>query len=298
MDLNEIAVFVKVVESGSFSLAGKALGIPNSTVSHKVSTLEKRLGVTLIQRTTRKLHITPVGEAYFQKCLLGLEEIRAAESEIASAQSEPQGLLKITAPIDIGSSLLPAIISKYHKKYPKVQVEVILTDRRVDLLSEGVDLAIRAGELKDSSLIAKKIGTTYFVPVASQRYLKLHGTPLHPKDLLRHQCLQFTSLGESWKLTGPKGTFQVSLKNPMLINHLEMLRQMTIQDGGISFLPTSLVYPDIKEKRLVRLLPDWRSSISPVHFVYPGQKFVPAKLSAFIEYSGKDFKEAFSRFEI
>ena len=149
MDFNEVAIFIQVVQEGSFSNAAKKLGMPNSTVSAKVSSLEKRLGITLIQRTTRKLNITPAGQSYFKRCMTGLEEIKAAESEIASIQGEPQRLLRITAPTELGSSILPLIVSDYTKKFPKIRIEVILTDRRVDLLSENVDLAIRAGELKE-----------------------------------------------------------------------------------------------------------------------------------------------------
>jgi len=155
MDLNEIAVFIKVVQSESFTKAAQCLGMPKSTVSQKVSMLEKRLGVTLIQRTTRKLNITPLGKSFYSKCVAGLEEIKSAEMEIASVHSEPQGLLRITAPIDLGGNVLPPLISSYMASHPKVRVEVILTDRRVDLLSENIDLAIRAGELQDSSMIVK-----------------------------------------------------------------------------------------------------------------------------------------------
>ncbi|MBX9769040.1 MAG: LysR family transcriptional regulator, partial [Bdellovibrionales bacterium] len=195
MDLNEISVFIRVVQTGSFSLAANQLGMPNSTVSHRVSSLEKRLGITLLQRTTRKLHVTPLGEAYFKKCLQGLEALQIAEQDIVSNQKEPQGLLRITAPAELGSTVLPQIVSDFTKKYPKVQVESILTDRRVDLLGEGVDLAIRAGPLKDSSLIAKKIGSSYFAPFASTKYLKAKGTPHQPKDLSGHDCLLFPPLG-------------------------------------------------------------------------------------------------------
>ncbi len=299
MDLNEIAVFIKVVQTSSFSQAAKALNLPNSTVSYKVSSLERRLGVTLIQRTTRKLNITPAGEAYYKRCVLGLEEINAAEVEITSIQGEPQGLLRITAPIDIGASVLPSITSKYMAKYPKVRIEVILSDRRVDLLSESVDLAIRAGELKDSTLIAKRIGTTYFVPVASPKYLKINGTPNHPRELIKHKCLQFTPIGiDTWKFVGPKGSLNVSVPGKVMVNHFEMLKMMALMDDGIAYLPTTFVYPEVKSGKLVRILPEWRSPLTPIHFVYPAQRFVTPKLSSFIEHASKALKESFENFEI
>ncbi len=293
MDLNEIAVFIKVVEAQSFSRAARELGMPNSTVSSRVSGLEKRLGVTLIQRTTRKLNITEIGQAYFKHCLQGLKEIEQAESEILATQSEPQGLLRITAPVELGGSILPHFISDYLKKYPKVSVEVILTDRRVDLLAEGIDLAIRAGELKDSSLIAKKLGSAYFAPYASPKYLKAYGLPKLPKDLIDHECLQFTPLGlTEWKLKSLKSSATVKVKGRMILNDLNLIKLLTVNGNGIALLPSFLCLEDVRAGRLMRILPEWGSTPGPVHFVYPAQKFVMPKLSAFIALTSEDMKKS------
>ena len=298
MDLNEIAIFIKVVQVGSFSQAARALSLPNSTVSFKISMLEKRLGVTLIKRTTRKLNITEEGQAFYERCVRGLEEIQAAEEEVSAIKGEPYGLLKITAPLDIGNSVLPAIVSQYRKKFPKVSIELILTDRRVDLLGENIDLAIRAGVLKDSSLVAKRIGSTFFVPVASAKYLKEQGTPLHPKDLLNYQCIQFTPFGlDGWNLVGPKGKVKINVPGSVYVNQLEMIRTMSMQNDGIAFLPHPFIYPDLKSGKLVRILPEWRSALTPVHFIYPAQRFVNPKLRSFIEFASKGLKEAFSHLE-
>nr|BDT29421.1 LysR family transcriptional regulator [Bacteriovorax sp. HI3] len=299
MDFNEVAIFISVVQEGSFSQAAKKLGMPNSTVSAKVSNLEKRLGVTLIQRTTRKLNITPAGQAYFKRCIQGLEEIKAAESEIAAVQGEPQGLLRITAPNELGSSILPGIVSQYTKKYPKARIEVLLTDRRVDLLSENVDLAIRAGELKDSSLIAKRIGTLYFAPFASPKYLKTKGTPTHPRELRNHSCLQFTPVGvDEWKMTSAKGSLNVPIPGRILINDMFALKKMALMDDGIVFLPTYYCYQEVKSNKLIRILPEWRSHLTPIHFVYPAQRFVTPKLSAFITLATDIIKRSFEDYEI
>lgn len=299
MDLNEIAVFIKVVQTGSFSQAAKNLGMPNSTVSFKVSSLEQRLGVTLIQRTTRKLNITPAGRDYYQTCLRGLEEILSAEQEIASIQGEPQGLLRITAPIELGSNILPELISQYIAQYPKVRVEVILSGRRVDLLSENVDLAIRIGELQDSTLIAKKIGFIYFVPVATPKYLKSKGTPTHPRELHQHQCIQFTPYGlEEWRLTSSKGTLNAPLSGKVIVDDLFMVKKLTLLNDGIALLPTHFCYPEVKAGKLVRILPEWRTSLTPLHFVYPAQRFVTPKLSSFITMALGALKQNFESFEI
>lgn len=299
IDLNEVFVFIKVIQEGSFSLAAKKLGMPNSTVSAKVSSLEKRLGVTLIQRTTRKLSITEPGKAYFKRCMQGLEEIESAESELANVQGEPQGLLRITGPVELGSSILPEILAEFSNKFPKVRTEVILTDRRVDLLSESVDLAIRAGDLKDSTLIAKRLGSAYFVPVASPKYLKAKGTPTHPRDLKNHQCLVYTPLGvDEWKLTSSKGGFNVPLPGRIIANDLKMLRVLVMKGEGIALMPTHLVYTDCQAGKLVRILPDWKTQTAPVHFVYPAQKYVTPKLSAFMNLATGFLKKLFDEFEL
>jgi DNA-binding transcriptional LysR family regulator len=294
MDLNEVLVFIKVVQSGSFSGAAKKLAMPVSTVSFKVSSLEKRLGLTLIQRTTRKLKITPVGDAYYKKCVEGLASIEAAEMEVASIQGEPSGLLRVTVFYELASSVLPVIISEFTKKYPKVRVEVLITDRIVDLISENVDLAIRAGELKDSGLIAKKIGASCFGLFASPKYIKAQGLPSHPRELHKHQCLQFTPIGiEEWRLVGPTGSFNAALKGRILMNTLSGLKTMALMGDGIANLPTYYVNNEVKEKKLIRVLPDWRSTLSPTHFVYPGQKFVSPSLTAFMSSAMAVLKESF-----
>ena len=297
MDLNEVAVFIKVIQLGSFSKAAIALEMPNSTVSSKVSMLEKRLGVTLIQRTTRKLNITPAGQEYFKRCLLGVAQIEAAENEILVAKGEPQGLLRITAPIELGSVILPNLISRYTKKYPKVSVEVILADRYVDLLGEGVDLAIRAGELKDSSLIAKKLGEVNFALFATAKYLKSKSVPTHPKELQDHACIQFTAIGrEGWKLNSGKNSIYVTLNGKTIINDLNMVKNLAINNMGIALMPTFFCHIEVNSGKLIRVLPEWRTNLNPVHFVYPAQKFVTPKLSAFIELASEEIKNSLIEF--
>src|SRR5262250_1275629 len=210
MDLDAIAVFVKVVQAGSFSQAAKLLGMPNSTVSAKISLLEQHLGVTLLQRTTRKLGLTQAGEAYFKRCVQALEELQAAESELATAQREPQGILKLTAPIDLGHSLLPLLVSIFLRKYPQMETELLVTNRILDLVAEGIDLAIRAGALKDSRLIAKRFVLGQFALWASPSYLKKRGVPSHPKELSQHECLRFSRFkAKAWELTNDKETTAV-----------------------------------------------------------------------------------------
>lgn len=298
MDLNEISVFVTVVKTGSFSGAARSLGMPNSTVSAKVSSLEKRLGVTLLTRTTRKLAVTDAGEAYYRLCTPGLEQLRAAETAVTIGQTEPTGHLKVTAPVEMGSIVLPTVVARFQQRFPKVSLEFELTDRRVDLLGEGFDLAIRAGELADSTLMAKKLGSVYFTPFASKKYLAQRGTPKTPKDLLGHNCLQFTPLGDEWQLVSAKGRAKIKIPSMAKANDLSMVKSMAISGVGIALLPTFFCYQDVGSGALERLLPDWRTASSPAHFVYPAQKFLPPKLSAFFEVATDLLKKSFESYEL
>lgn len=292
MDLNEIAIFIKVIQVGSFSKAGQELNIPKSTVSMKVSSLEKRLGMTLIKRTTRKLHITPAGEQYFKNASEGLAHISRAEDEVKSGLDKPQGLLRITAPVDLGNVVLAEQISSFLKKYPAVQVELLLTDRRVDLLAEGVDLAIRAGHLSDSSMIAKKLGEVSFALFASNRYLQQSGIPKQLSDLNQHSCIMFSSLStKDWVLENGKRKMKVPLKAKIIANDIQLVFRFTLSGEGIALLPSFICQNEVKTGKLVQVLADWRTNTSPVHFVYPAQKYVPAALSAFISHASEGLKQ-------
>lgn len=283
MNLNEIAIFVKVVETGSFIGAAKSLDMPKSTVSARLSSLEKRLGVTLIRRTTRKLHVTDAGQLYYEQCLKAMSQIMAAEEQVSQNQATPHGLLRVTAPIELGAALLPPVIEEFHKQYPDVKLEIVLTDRTVDLISEGIDIGIRTGNLKDSSLIAKKLGMIYFAPFASPKYLKKNKEIKSPKDLEGHFTIPFTRLSsEEWNLVGTKEKQTVKIDKSLVINDLNLIKSLTISGMGISLIPTFLCYNEVKSGKLIRILNNWRTDLRPVHFVYPSQKFVTPKIKAFI----------------
>jgi DNA-binding transcriptional LysR family regulator len=280
MDLDAIAVFVKVVQAGSFSQAAKLLGMPNSTVSAKVSLLEKQLGVTLLQRTTRKLRVTQAGEVYFKRCIQALEELQAAENEVASAQREPQGLLKLTAPVELGHGLLPALVDGFLQKYPKMRVELLITNRVLDLVAEGIDLAIRAGSLKDSRLIAKRFTLGEFTLWASFSYLKKHAAPSDPTALTQHDCIRFSRFRDSaWKLTNGKETAAVTVAGRVLADDFETIKSMACLGVGVGLIPSFLC---AKQKELVRILPQWHGDTVWFSFVYPAQRFISPAVRAFI----------------
>jgi DNA-binding transcriptional LysR family regulator len=288
MDLDGIAVFVKVLQTGSFSRAAKLLGMPNSTVSAKVSALEKRLGVTLLQRTTRKLRPTQAGEAYYQRSLRALEELQAAENELETARAEPKGLLRLTAPVEIGHSLLPALVHAFLQKHHHMEVELVVTNRVLDLIEDGIDLAIRAGPLKDSSLIAKRFDLGYFELWASRAYLVKHAAPRHPKELTQHNCLRFSRFkDEGFRLTNGKETLNVAVSGTSVADDFETLRSLATLGEGLAFLPSFLCAEEANQDKLVRVMPQWHGDKVSLSLLYPAQRFVPAKVRAFIAVAEK-----------
>jgi DNA-binding transcriptional LysR family regulator len=285
MELDAISVFVKVVESGSFSGAARLLRMPKTTVSAKVAALERRLGVTLIRRTTRKLHVTDAGQNYFHHCALAIKEIEKGESELLAEQVKPQGLIRVTAPADFGHTVLPRIVSEYIKKYPETEVELIVTNRIVDLIGEGIDLALRAGELQDSTLIARKYFESHGALWASPAYLKKYGDPDHPRLLPKYRIISRTGLpARSLEFTDGKSTFILSHKSQVRADDFEAVKSFLLLKQGIGYLPDFLCQKEAKTKELVQVLPKWRMKNPGVFsFVYPGQKYASPKIRAFIE---------------
>lgn len=284
MDLNETAVFVKVVQTGSFSEAARQLGLPTSTISTRVSRLEKRLGVTLLQRTTRRLHLTDVGEVYFQHAALGMSHLSDAEVAITEALGEPKGVLRVTAPADLGDRILADILKSMREAYPNISIDLALMDRYVDLVAEGIDVAIRAGELKDSTLVAKNVGTASWSLYASPAYLKSASALNHPSELKQHDCLQFTPLGrEAWKLNKQQQQLIVPMTGQIMINDIRVIHAMAIDGEGVALLPNYHCQQECLRAKLVKVLPEWHAKLDPIHIVYPRQRFVHPKLRAFID---------------
>ncbi len=289
MDFDAIAVFVKVVESGSFSAAARLLKMPKTTVSAKIAALEKRLGATLIQRTTRKLNVTDAGQNYYKHCALAVREIEQGESLILAAQEKPTGLLKVTAPPDVGHALLPKIIEQFLADHPDIQLELLITNRFVDLVGEGVDVAIRAGELKDSTLVAKKFFDIHSGLWASAGYLKKFGLPEHPKDLARHRMIAMGSFkNESNKLTDGKTSVAIWSNVKITVDDPETIRALIAAHQGIGWLPNFLAEAHGIGRELVQVLPGWRfTNTFSFSFVYPGQKYASPKVRAFIQTASK-----------
>jgi len=283
VDLDGIAVFVKVVQAGSFSQAAKLLNMPNSTVSAKVAALEKRLGVTLLQRTTRRLHLTEAGEGYFRRCMTALEELQTAENELAIERSETKGVLRLTAPVELGRSALPPVLDVLMKRHPAIKIDLIITNRLVDLVAENIDVAVRAGPLKDSGLIAKRFVLGQFGLWASPSYLKNNSVPRNPNELKEHDCLRFAPFtGRKLQLTNGRERAQIALAGRITADDFEALRALAVLGWGIALLPSFLCAEEAKERKLVSVLPNWRGDSVTISVVYPAQRFVAPKIRAFI----------------
>ncbi|KYG70626.1 hypothetical protein AZI85_01440 [Bdellovibrio bacteriovorus] len=285
MNLDGIDVFVKVVQAGSFTAAAKLLNMPTTTVSGKVAQLERRLGVTLLQRTTRKLNLTQAGSKFFSRCVKALEEVEAGESELTAIKAEPQGLLKITTVADLGHSLMPDLIRGYLKKYPQMKVELILTTRVVDLIGEGIDLALRTGNLEDSTLIAKKFYNDELGLWASPAYLKKNGIPKAVKDLKKHQFIKFSSSPRLFKTMSDKDAEKLVMPSRIFVDDMETMKAFVLGGDGIGTLPGTLADKEEKAGKIVRVLPGWRWGAANFYFVYPPQRFVSLKVQTFIEHA-------------
>ncbi len=284
MDLNEIVVFARVVQAGSFTTAAAQLGMPKSTVSRKVSELEERLGSRLLQRTTRALSLTDVGRTYYDYAARIVGEIEEAERAVSSLQVTPRGLLRVTALVN--ASFLGPIVSEFLERYPEVQMELFCTQRSVDLIEERYDLGIRAGVLADSPLIARSLGTVRWFVVATPAYLRKHGRPKSPEELEKHACLLFGAgaAGTVVNLERGDASVHISVSPRLLVSDMDVLLTAVKSGLGIGILPGFQCVEDLRSRRLERVLRDWNVPATPVHVVYPSTRHVSAKVKTFIDH--------------
>jgi DNA-binding transcriptional LysR family regulator len=285
-DLNDIAVFVRVVESRSFTGAGNDLGVPRSTVSRRVAQLEKRLGVRLLHRTTRRIELTDVGAAFFETCSRSIATIEEAEQMVLSAQATPRGRLRVTAPGDIGVNYLAPLVTRFLERFPQVRIDVELTQRVVDLVAEGFDIALRAGSLPDSSLIARRIGQTTRRLYASPAYLAAHGEPESPDALRDHACVLANDrrISPTWKLQGSNGEIEVPVGGPVNVNDFSFAKCAALAGAGIAFLPAFTCREEEKTGALRHILTGYRSDPGGLFLVYPSAQHLSATVRAFRDF--------------
>jgi len=276
--------FVRTVERGSFAAAAAASSLSPAMVGNHVRFLEARLGVPLLQRNTRRQSITEFGRSYYERCRAILLEIEAAEASAGATLAEPRGLLRITAPLSLGTTVLPGIVTAYMQRHQKVGVDLVLGDQRLDLLTDGLDAAVRVGTLPDSGLIARALPPMRLVVCASPAYLTAHGTPDIAAELAEHECLNFfhTELN-LWRLRGPDGDAAVPVNGRLRINNGQALRAAALEGAGIIMAPAAVVADDLANGRLVRCLADHAAPSLPLHVLTLPDTNAAPKLRSFID---------------
>ncbi len=284
-DINAAAVFVKVVQQGSFRGAARALGIPKSSVSRKVTELEEHLGARLLQRTTRHVGITEAGAAFYRHATMAVATLQDAERAVLDLRGKPTGMLRISVSVNFGLLFLPAVVKDFLARNEDVQISVDLSDRMVDLVEEGFDLAIRAGTLPDASFVAQRLGGTQLVCFASPGYLKQRGIPKTPEDLGDHDCLVYgTANATTWAFRGARKPRQHPVHGRLVSNNYLFLRDAAIGGLGIVRAPELIAVEALRRGRLRTVLDEFQLPESPIHVIYPSARHLSPKVRAFVEF--------------
>jgi DNA-binding transcriptional LysR family regulator len=289
--LDEMAVFAKTVATASLSAAARELGVSTAAVSRKLATLEARLGVRLLNRTTRRIALTDEGARYYEACVRILAEIEEAEAQATARRLEPQGILKVALPATFGHKHIAPLIPEFSQRFPGIQLALSLSDRAINVIDEGFDLAIRIAELQDSSLAARKLAPNPRIVCASPAYLARHGTPVVPADLVQHNCLTITEFQMTWDYKDPQGKpGAVRVSGRHACDSWEVLRVWAVAGLGIALKSVWDVRRELEEGSLLRLLPGYTfGSDVGIYAVYPHRRFLPAKTRVFIDFLAESF---------
>jgi len=288
-DLRRMIIFYHVVESQSFSGAAGKLGIAKSAVSRHISLLEKSIGVRLLNRTTRRLSLTEVGETYYQSCARIVAEAELATELVSQLQEEPVGTLKVAAPSSFGSQMIALLVGEFMQQYTALSVELVLDDQLVDMVQEGIDVSIRIGWLSDSNFVARKLVDWQFLLCASPAYIERYGRPESPTQIMEHEWIILTLLLTPLRWTFTKNNHQqrIQVKGRLKTNNAEAARSLALQGAGIGPLAKFLVGKDIKTGRLEQLLPDYDCGSGGIYAVYQDRRYQQAKVRLFIDFIAK-----------
>lgn len=289
--LDAMQLFVRVVDSGSYTAAAEQMEISRALASKLIQALEERLGVRLLHRTTRRLSLTEAGEAYYQRASNILVQLAEAESEAAELQVEPRGRLRVSAPMSFAVRHLGNLLGEFQHRFPRIELELSLNDRQVDLVEEGFDLAIRIARLADSSYVARQLAPAKLAVVASPAYLKRHGEPTIPTELARHNCLIYTLTprpGEWVFLHGEERT-AVNVKGNLRVNNGDVLVRAAIDSAGIALSPTFMIGDELRAGTLVPLLTRWKVPAPGIYAIYPPSRALPAKTRSLIDFLAERF---------
>ncbi|HNQ04632.1 MAG TPA: LysR family transcriptional regulator [Thiobacillaceae bacterium] len=289
--LTSMAVFVKAVDLGSFTAAAEALEMSPQLVGKHVLEIEQRLGVRLLNRTTRRQSLTDFGRVFYERSKIVLAEVEIAESLAAETRAIPSGRLRINAPVSFGMKTLAPRLPEYLRSHPKVDVELSLSNRAVDLVDEGYDLVFRIGVLADSELIARPLAPYRFVLCAAPGYLEGRPPIRKPEDLTQHECLVFayTELRNQWTFDGPSGRVTVPVRSRLASDHDETLLCAALAGMGILLQPQDVVQAALDDGRLVRLLPEYEAPSRPMHLLYAPDRRITPKLRSFLDFSVEAF---------
>ena len=293
--LAAIQVFAQVVEAGSFAKAADRLGLSTSAASRHVAELEGHLQTRLLNRTTRRVSLTESGRAFYERAVQLLGDLAEAEQEASSAAVAPRGTIRLTTSINFGVRHVAPAIAEFMARHPEVRFDVSLSDRVVDLVEEGLDLAIRIGAPGGDNLVARKLGETRLVPCASPEYLAKHGAPKTPEELARHDCLtyEYVSPRHVWRFRDRSGAeHTVRVSGRLHSNNGDLLAEAAAQGAGIVFEPAFIVGPDVRAGRLVPLLQDFVPAPVPIYALYPSRKHLSAKVRRFVEFLVERFSDA------
>ena len=286
VDLNDLATFVRVADTGSFSRVARDLAVPTSTVSRAIARLEERLGVLLLQRTTRKVTLTREGTFLREQSASALHSLAGAAQAVVDLQNQPQGVLRITAPQDLGHRFLGEVVAGFVDRHPGIRVDLQLTGRLVDLVGEGFDLALRAGRLKDSSMVARKLCDLQAYLIASPAYAQRHGLPATVAELEGHAHILFRAAdGETtWRLHHRRGATTITARGRISADDFGLCHAAALAGAGIALCPRLLCADDLRAGRLVRVLPEHELRGSSLYLVYPSSRHLPIKVRAFRDF--------------
>jgi DNA-binding transcriptional LysR family regulator len=282
-------VFDRVATTLNFTVAARQLKLTQGAVSRQIRALEDELGARLFHRTTRKISLTEVGASFHERCTRILEDLEEARRLASDLQAEPKGKLRITAPVPFGQRYLARAIAQFLARHPKLSIEVVLTDRMVDLIDEGFDLAIRVGNLRDSSLVSRTIAPVRFVACAAPSYLARRGTPKKPAELKRHDCLLFTHHGPTWRFSGPDGDEDVPVQGRLRSNNPELLYAAALAGEGVFYAPTFQTAEGLRSGQLTPILTDYRLLESRIQAVFPPGAALSAKVRRLLDFLVEQF---------
>lgn len=291
--LQAMEVFIQVVDAGSFTRAAETLQLPKATVSTLISSLESSLASKLLHRTTRHVSVTSDGAAYYERCVRILADVRDAEESLSRHRFSPSGRLRVDAPTGLASEILIPALPAFFERYPDITLELGSTDRPVDLVEEGVDCAVRGGELVDDTLIARRVGIVNFVICAAPSYIERFGMPLHPGDLERHRCINYfsTKTGKisHWDFTRDGERIEVMLPGVLALNDSNTYVSAGVAGLGVISMADFMLSEVLATGKMVRLLPEWRCDPIAVHVVYPQNRHLSAKVRVFVEWVAELF---------